>query len=132
MLKVCLSLYTLLRSHLRSHLFVNCCIRRASLPPSVKSSTSSNSCKGDGDVVGVVTHLVREGAQVLHGDQVVALSVLLEVHGEEEGEDGERQIEAERGGCRNQRETHMDDYGDEVRLKNTLSHEVHVTRHQRV
>ena len=31
MLKVCLSLYTLLRSHLRSHLFVNCCIRRYSL-----------------------------------------------------------------------------------------------------
>ena len=28
MLKVCLSLYTLLRSHFRSHLFVNCCIRR--------------------------------------------------------------------------------------------------------
>ena len=28
MLKVCLSLYTLLRSHLRSHLFVNCCIMR--------------------------------------------------------------------------------------------------------
>ena len=31
MLKVCLSLYTLLRSYLRSHLFVNCCIRRYSL-----------------------------------------------------------------------------------------------------
>ena len=30
MLKVCLSLYTLLRSHLRGHLFVNCCIRRYS------------------------------------------------------------------------------------------------------
>ena len=30
-LKVCLSLYTLLRSHLRSHLFVNCCIRRYSI-----------------------------------------------------------------------------------------------------
>ena len=26
----------------------------------------------------------------------------------------------------------MDDYGDEVGLKNTLNHEVHVTRHQRV
>ena len=25
----------------------------------------------------------------------------------------------------------MDDYGDEVRLKNTLSHEVHVTQHQK-
>ena len=48
------------------------------------------------DVVGVVTPLVRGGAQVLHGDQVVELSVLLEVHEkEEEGEDGEGQIEAE-------------------------------------
>ena len=48
------------------------------------------------DVVGVVTPLVRGGAQVLHGDQVVELSVLLEVHekGEVE-EDGERQIEVE-------------------------------------
>ena len=32
------------------------------------------------DDVGVVTPLVRGGAQVLHGDQVVELSVLLEVH----------------------------------------------------
>ena len=31
LLKVCLSLYTLLRSHFRSHLFVNCCIRRYSI-----------------------------------------------------------------------------------------------------
>ena len=54
-------------------------------------------CEGDGDVVGVVTPLVRGGAQVLHGDQVVELSVLLEVHErEEQGEDGEGQIEAER------------------------------------
>ena len=37
-------------------------------------------CEGDGDVVGVVTPLVRGVAQVLHGDQVVELSVLLEVH----------------------------------------------------
>ena len=50
------------------------------------------------DVVGVVTPLVRGGAQVvLHGDQVVELSVLLEVHEKEEvGEDGERQVEVER------------------------------------
>ena len=48
------------------------------------------------DVVSVVTPLVRGGAQVLHGDQVVELSVLLEVHEkEEEGEDGEGQIEVE-------------------------------------
>ena len=53
-------------------------------------------CEGDGDVVGVVTHLVRGGAQVLHGDQVVELSVLLEVHErEEKGEDGEGQVEVE-------------------------------------
>ena len=52
--------------------------------------------EGDGDVVGVVTPLVRGGAQVLHGDQVVELSVLLEVHErEEKGEDGEGQIEVE-------------------------------------
>ena len=53
-------------------------------------------CEGGGDIVGVVTHLVRGSAQVLHGDQVVELSVLLEMHEkEEEGEDGERQIEVE-------------------------------------
>ena len=53
-------------------------------------------CEGDGDVVGVVTPLVRGGAQVLHGDQVVELSVLLEVREKEEvGEDGEGQIEVE-------------------------------------
>ena len=53
-------------------------------------------CEGGVDVVGVVTPLVRGGAQVLHGDQVVELSVLLEVHErEEKGEDGEGQIEVE-------------------------------------
>ena len=49
------------------------------------------------DVVGVVTPLVRGGAHVLHGDQVVELSVLLavqEVEGKEE--DGEGQVEVER------------------------------------
>ena len=49
------------------------------------------------DVVGVVTPL-RGGAQVvLHGDQVVELSVLLGVH-EDRGveEDGEGQVEVER------------------------------------
>ena len=44
----------------------------------------------------VVTPLVRGGAQVLHGDQIVELSVLLEVHErEEKEEDGEGQIEVE-------------------------------------
>ena len=49
------------------------------------------------DVVGVVTTL-RGGAQVvLHGDQVVELSVLLGVHEEREvEEDGESQVEVER------------------------------------
>ena len=48
------------------------------------------------DVVGVVTRFVRGGAQVLHGDQVVELIVLLEVHErEEKGEYGEGQIEVE-------------------------------------
>ena len=50
-----------------------------------------------GDVVGVEAPLGGV-AQVLHGDQVVELSVLLEVHEkEEEGEDGEGQIEVESG-----------------------------------
>ena len=53
-------------------------------------------CAGGVDVISVVTPLVRGGAQVLHGDQVVELSVLLEVHEkEEEGENGEGQIEVE-------------------------------------
>ena len=48
------------------------------------------------DVVGVVTPLVRGVAQVLHGDQVVELSVQLEVQErEEKGEDGEGQVEVE-------------------------------------
>ena len=47
-------------------------------------SSGSSSCEGGGDVVGVVTPLVRGGAQVLHGDQVVELGVLLEVHEREE------------------------------------------------
>ena len=61
------------------------------------------------DVIGVVNPLVRGGAQVLHGDQVVELSVLLGVHekGEVE-EDGQGQIEAE-GGESTQRETLMYD-----------------------
>ena len=55
-------------------------------------------CEGDGDVVGVLTPL-RGGAQVvLHGAQVLELSVLLlGVHQEGEvEEDGEGQVEVER------------------------------------
>ena len=90
-------------------------------------------CEGGVDVVGVVTPLIRGGAQVvLHGDQVVELSVLLEVHekGEVE-EDGEEQIEVEGEDARNQGETHMDDYADGMGLKNTLRHEVRVTQTSR-
>ena len=79
-------------------------------------------CEGGVDVVGVVTPLVRGGAQVLHGDQVVEFSVLLEVHEEGEvEEDGEGQVEVEReeGELGVQGETHMDDYADDMRLKNT-------------
>ena len=46
-------------------------------------------CEGGVDVIGVVTPLVRGVAQVLHGDQVVELSVQLEVQ-EVEGKE-ERQ-----------------------------------------
>ena len=84
-------------------------------------------CEGDGDVVGVVTPLVRGGAQVLHGDQVVELSVLLEVHEkEEEEEDGEGQIEVEGEDELKEKRSCMTMNVDEMRLKNTLSHEVHV------
>ena len=50
------------------------------------------------DVVGVVTLLVRGGAQVLHGDQVVELSVLLEVH-----EKRQIEVEKERGELKGRR-----------------------------
>ena len=79
-------------------------------------------CEGDGDVVGVVTPLVRGGAQVLHGDQVVELSVLLEVHErEEEEEDGEGQIEVEGEDELKEKRSCMTMKVDEMRLKNTLS-----------
>ena len=64
--------------------------------PYIHWTTCYDYCEGGVDVISVVTPLVRGSAQVLHGDQVVELSVLLEVHEkEEEGEDGERQIEVE-------------------------------------
>ena len=79
----------------------------------------------------MVTPLVRGGAQVLHGDHVVELSVLLEVHekGEVE-EDGAGQIEVEGEDLEiNEKRSCMTMNVDEMRLKNTLSHEVYVTRH---
>ena len=87
-------------------------------------------CEGGGDVVGVVTLLVHGGAQVLHGDQVVELSVLLEVHEKEEVEkDGEGQVEVEKEeGEIKEKRTCMTMNVDEMKLKNTLSHEVHVTQ----
>ena len=49
------------------------------------------------DVVGVVTPLRGDAQVVLHGDQVVGLSVLLGVHQEGEvEEDGERQVEVKK------------------------------------
>ena len=91
-------------------------------------------CEGGVDVVSVVTPFIRRGAQVvLHGDQVVELSVLLGVHekGEVE-EDGEGQIEVEREeGEVKEKRSCMTMNVDEMRLKNTLSHEVHVTRHHK-
>ena len=91
-------------------------------------------CEGGVDVAGAVTPLFRGGAQVLHGDQVVELSVLLEVHekGEVE-EDGERQVEVEKEeGEVKEKRSCMTMNVDGMRLKNTLSHEVHVTRHQKM
>ena len=84
------------------------------------------------DVVGVVTSLVRGGAQVLYGDQVVELSVLLEVQErEEEREDGDGQVEVEREDELKEKRSCMTMNVDEMRLKNTLSHEVHVTQTSR-
>ena len=53
------------------------------------------------DVVGVVTPLVRGVAQVLHGDQVVELSVQLEV--QEREEKGQIEVEEERGELKERR-----------------------------
>ena len=85
------------------------------------------------DVVGVVPPLVRGVAQVLHGDQVVELSVQLEVQErEEKGEDGEGQIEVEeeRGELKEKRTWMTMRMG--VKMTQDLSQEMHVTRHQRV
>ena len=70
---------------------------------------------------------------MLHGDQVVELNMLLEVHEEgEEEEDGEGQIEveSERGELK-ERRTWMACGWDEGSIKNILSHEVRVTQTSR-
>ena len=99
----------------------------------MQAGTYYPNCEGDGDVVGVVTPLVRGGAQVLHGDQVVELSVQLEVQErEEKGEDGEGQVEVEneRGDLKERRTWMTMRMG--VKMTQDLRHEVHVTQHQRV
>ena len=54
-------------------------------------------CEGDRGVRGVVTPLRGDAQVVLHGVQVVELSVLLGVHEEGEmEEDGEDQVEVEK------------------------------------
>ena len=61
-----------------------------------RSRWESCKCEGGGDVVGVVTPLARGVAQDFHGDQVVELSVQLEVQEVEgKGEDREEQVEVE-------------------------------------
>ena len=104
-------------------------------PARERSTPQSLSCEGGVDVVGVVTPLVRGGAQVvLHGDQVVELSVLLGVHEKREvEEDGEDQVEVERKeGEVKEKRSCMTMNVDEMRLKNTLIRMVHVTQHQSV
>ena len=58
------------------------------------------------DVISVVTPLVRGVAHVLHNDQVVELSVQLEVQ-EVEGRRQGRTGRSRRGESRTQGETHM-------------------------
>ena len=66
----------------------------------------SETCEGGVDVVGVVTPLRGVAQVVLHGDQVVELSVLLGVHQEVE-EDGEGQVEVEREEGMSRRDAHV-------------------------
>ena len=62
----------------------------------MQSVAAFGSCERGRDVVGVVTLPVCGVAQDFHGDQVVELSVQLEVQEREENrEDGEGQIEVE-------------------------------------
>ena len=57
------------------------------------------SCEGDGDVVGVVTPLVRGVAQAFRDDRDVELRVQLavqEVEGKEEDKEGQVEVEEEK------------------------------------
>ena len=79
------------------------------------------------DVVGVGTPLRGSAKVVLHGDQVVELSVLLGVHEKGEVEkDGESQVEVEKEEGEVKEKRTMDDFADEMKLKNILGHQVHV------
>ena len=68
-------------------------------------------CEGEGDVVGVEAPLGGVAQVIFHGVQVVEVGVQVRVH-QDRGveEDGEGQVEVEKGGRRGQREPHiMDD-----------------------
>ena len=68
---------------------------RSPQPPMEKS----RECEGDGDVVGVKAPLRGVAQVVVHGVQVVEVGVQVRVH-QDRGveEDGEGQVEVERGG----------------------------------
>ena len=65
-------------------------------------------CEGEGDVVGVKAPLGGVAQVIFHGVQVVEVGVQVRVH-QDRGveEDGEGQVEVEKGGRRGQRETHI-------------------------
>ena len=63
-------------------------------------------CEGSGDVVGVLTLLVRGVAQAFHDDRVVELRVQLavqEVEKKEEDREGQVEVEEERGELKERR-----------------------------
>ena len=78
---------------------------------SSKSDSPYRLCEGDGDVVGVLTPLVRGVAQDFHGDQVVGTA-------RSAGGGRKRRRQGRTGGSRRGEATQggalMDDYEDEV------------------
>ena len=90
-------------------------------------------CEGEGDVVGVEAPLGGMAQVIFHGVQVVEVGVQVRVHqdrGVEEDGEGQVEVEREEGEVKEKRSC-MTMNVDEMRLKNTLSHEVHVTRHHK-
>ena len=77
-------------------------LRRAAVrveSPTSRHTPTPKDCEGGGDVVGVLTLLVRGVAQAFHGDQVVELRVQLavqEVEGKEEDREGQVEVEEEK------------------------------------